>query len=147
MNDFFDLLFQHFPLALFGDRHALKLAVSHDDCIIVAGGHAAHEAFAVGFFKIALCRDEDARRREETQKFRSGLLHEMVRHGDERLVAQANADLLHNAGDHHGSLSCAHCVRQQRIAAIEDARHGVFLVGAQRQFRVHAGKPQVAAIV
>ena len=143
IHDLLDLCLQHFPLAFPGDGDALKLAVAHDDGVVVAGGDAAHESLAVLLLKVLSGRHQHLCRGKEAQELGGSLLRQVVRHGDQRLVAQADAYLLHDAGHHDGGLARANGVRQQRVAAIEDARHGVLLMGPQLQFRVHAGEAQV----
>ena len=134
-------------LPLFGDRDFFKLAVSDDDGIIIAGGDTGTEFFTVSGFKILFGRDEDVRGGIKPQKFRRPLFCQMVRHDEHGFLAKPQPLGFHDGGDHFKGLARADLVRQQRIAAVEYVCNRVFLVFAQRDLRVHAGKADMAAII
>ena len=71
----------------------------------------------------------------------------MVGYYDQRFIAKTQALLLHSAGDHLERFPSPHLVCQQYIVAVQRMGNGVALVGTQRNFRVHAGKAQIAAVV
>ena len=62
-------------------------------------------------------------------------------------MAQAQAPKLHGGRRHGKGFAAAHHMAQQGIAAVEDAGHGVFLMGPQLDLRVHAVELDVGAIV
>ena len=134
-------------LPLFRDRDFLELAVSDDNGIIIAGGNAGTEFFAVSGFKILFGRDEDVRGGIEPQKFRCPLFRQVVRHDEHGFLAKPQPLGFHDGGDHFKGLARADLMRQQRIAAIKNVCNRVFLVFAQRDFRAHAGKADVAAVI
>ena len=55
-------------------------------------------------------------------------------------MAEAEALAFLRRGDHLKGLARAHDVGKKRVAAVEDVRDGVDLVGAQRDLRVDADK-------
>ena len=142
-----DLLLQIHLLAFKGKRDFFKLAVPDDDDIKVAGGDAGAELFAVCLFKIRFAGHQNLRVRVQKQSFRCHLLGQVVGHYDQRFAAKSQPLFLHGAGDHLERLPCPHFVCQQHIVAVQHMRDGVALVRAQGDFRIHAGKMQVAAVI
>jgi len=71
----------------------------------------------------------------------------MVGYYDQGLVAKTQTLLLHSAGDHLERLPSPHLVCQQYVVAVQHVGNGVALMGSQRNFRVHAGEAQIAAVV
>ena len=71
----------------------------------------------------------------------------MVGYYDQGLVAKTQTLLLHSAGDHLERLPSPHLVCQQYVVAVQHVGNGVALMGPQCDFRVHAGKAQIAAVV
>ena len=134
-------------LPLLGDWDFFKLAVSDDDGIIIAGGNAGTEFFAVSGFKILFGRDKDVRGGIEPQKFRRPLFRQVVRHDEHGFLTKPQPLGFHDGGDHFKGLTRADLMRQQRIAAIKNVCNRVFLVFAQRDLRAHAGKADMAAVI
>jgi len=62
-------------------------------------------------------------------------------------VREADAARFHASRCHHEGLAGAHLVRQERIAARQDAPDGVLLVRTQRNVCVAAGQHQMTAVV
>ena len=106
----------------------------HDD-IEVAGSDAGTEPFSVGFFKIRPARYKNICVGVQLQSLSGKLLGQVVGYTDQGLGAKPKTFLFHRCSDHFVGFPGAHHVRQQRIAAVQDVRNGVFLVGAQRDFR------------
>ena len=71
----------------------------------------------------------------------------MVWHDEHAFLTQPQSLALHRSGDHLKGLACAHLMCKQRIAAIENVRHGVSLMLPQGDLRVHAHKGDVLSIV
>ena len=136
----------HF-LPFIGKRYLFKLAVPDHDNVKVAGSNTGTELFAIGFFKICFARHQDFRVGIEQQRLGRHLLGQMVGHYDQGLVAKTQTLLLHSAGDHLERFPSPHLVCQKYVVAVQHVGNGVALVGPQRNFRVHAGKAQVAAVI
>ena len=77
---FINLLLNDTLLPLKGQRNALKLAMPDDDGIVVAGGDAGAEFFAVGGLKILAPCHQKFGVGVEVQKLRSPLLREVIGH-------------------------------------------------------------------
>ena len=71
----------------------------------------------------------------------------MVGNHDQRFIAKPQSLFLHGTGYHFIRLARTHFVRQQDIVAVQHMSNGVQLVRAKGDFRVHARKFQVTAIV
>ena len=71
----------------------------------------------------------------------------MIRHNVEILLCQTQTAAFHAGSDHLEGLARTHTMRQQRIIAIQDMRHCIFLMRHQADFRGHAHKLDVAAVV
>ena len=95
-----DLLLQEPFLPLSGYGDALKLAVADDNGIIIAGGNAGTEFFAVSGFKILFGSDKDIGGGVEPQELQGPLLRQVIWHRKEGFLAQAEALALHGGGDH-----------------------------------------------
>ena len=133
------------PLSGYGD--ALKLAVADDNGVIVAGGNAGAELLAVACLKVLFGGDKDIGGGIEPQELRGPLLRQVVRHGKEGFLAQAEALALHGGGDHLKGLARAHLMGKERIAAVEVVGDGIELMLPQGDLRIHARKDQVPAVI
>ena len=142
-----DLLLQEPFLPLSGYGDALKLAVADDNGVIVAGGDAGAELLAVACLKVLFGSDKDIGGGVEPQELRGPLLRQVVRHGKEGFLAQAEALSLHGCGDHFKGLARAHLMGKERIAAVEVVGDGIELMLPQGDLRIHARKDQVPAII
>ena len=118
----------------------------HDD-IKVAGGDAGTELFAVCLFKIRFAGNQNFGVGVQQQSLGCHLLGQVVGYTDQGLGAKPKTFLFHRCSDHFVGFPGAHHVRQQRIAAIQNVRNGVFLVGAQRDFGRHTVEQDMAAVV
>lgn len=142
-----DLLLQVHFLPFIGKRYLFKLTVPDHDNVKVAGSNAGAELFAVCLFKIRFARYQNFRVGVEQQRLGRHLLGQMVGHYDQRFIAKTQALFLHGAGDHLERLASAHLVCQQYVVAVQHVGNGVALVWPQRNFRIHAGKAQIAAVI
>ena len=147
LRDFVDLFLQQPLLPLLGHGDFLKLAVAHDDRVIIAGGNAGAEFLAILGFKVLFGGNEDVGRGIEAQKLRSPLLRQMIGHGEQRFLAKSQSLAFHDGGHHFKRLPSPHFVGQQRISAVQNMGDGVPLVRPQTNFRVHAGKSDMLAAV
>ena len=77
---FIDLLLNDTFLPLKGQRDALKLAMPDDDGIVVPGGDAGTEFFAVGSLKILAPCHQKFGVGVEVQKLRCPLLRQVIGH-------------------------------------------------------------------
>ena len=71
----------------------------------------------------------------------------MVGDDEQGFLAQSQPIALHSRGNHLKGFARADTVGQQGVLSIEDMGHGVFLVGPQADFRRHARKADVGAVV
>ena len=105
----FPYLFPQKPLLAFlADGDFLKLRVSDNDGIIVAGGDPGAELLAVVLLKVLFGCHQDIGRRVQPQKLRSPLLGQVVRDHEKGLLAQPQALGLHRGGHHLKGLARAH---------------------------------------
>ena len=118
-----------------------------NDDVIVAGRNAGAEFLAVFLFEIGFLCYQNFRVRIEQERFGCHLLGQMVGNNDQRFTAKPQSFLLHGTGHHFIRLARTHFVRQQDIVAVQHMGNGVQLVRAKGDFRVHARKFQVTAIV
>ena len=129
----------------YGD--SLKLAVSDDDCIIIAGCDSAAELFTVSRFKVLFGCGENIGRRIQTEKFACPLFGQMVRNDKQRLLAQAESLAFHRRGYHFKSLARTNFVCKERVATVEDVCNGVLLMLTELDFGVHTAEHDMAAVV
>ena len=141
------LLLQEPFLPLSGHGDALKLAVTDDNGVIVAGGDAGAELLAVTGFKILFGGYKDIGGGVEPQELRGPLFRQVVWHRKEGFLAQAEALALHGGGDHLKCLARAHLMGKERVAAVEVVGDGVELMLPQRDLRIHARKDQMPAVI
>ena len=147
VQDLTPLLFQKIPLALHTHRDFLKLAVSDDDGVIVAGGDPAAEPLAVLGFKVLSGGYQDVGGGVELQILRRPLLRQVVGHHKQALLAQPQPLTLLGGGYHFKCFPCPHHMGQQGVAAVEDVGDGVHLMGPQGDLWVDAHKVQVAPVI
>ena len=136
----------HF-LPFIGKRYLFKLTVPDHDNVKVACSNAGTELLAVCFFKIRLACHQNFCIGVEQQRLGRHLFGQMVGYYDQRFIAKTQALLLHSAGDHLERFSSPHLMCQKYVAAVQHMGNGVALMGSQRNFRVHAGEAQIAAVV
>ena len=117
------------------------------DGIVIAGCNAGAELLTIAGFKILLRCHQHIRIGIKPQEICAPLLCEVVRHHIEIFLRQAQPAALHAGSNHLEGLACTHAMRQQRIVAVQNVRHSIFLVRHQRDFRGHALKADVTAIV
>ena len=146
-DDLIHLLLQNSPLPLDTDGYLLELTVSDDDGVVVAGGDASAEAFAVLCLKILFRGHQHIGGGIELQELAGPLLGQMVRHHKEGFLAQAQPLGFHRRRHHLKRLPCPHYVCKQGVAAIEDVGDGVHLMLPQGDLRIHAAEIDVAAII
>ena len=142
-----DLLLQDRFLPFHGHGDLLKLAVTDDDSIIVAGGNSTAEFLAVLCLKVLFGCHKDVGRGIKLQELGCPLLCQMVGNNKQGLLTQAQPLAFHGGGYHFKGLACSNHMGKQSIAAIKDMGDGVDLMGSQLDLRVHAYKVQVTAIV
>ena len=117
------------------------------DGIIIAGCDPGAELLSIAGFKVFFRCHQHIGIGIEPQEICAPLLCEVVRHHIEVFLRQAQPPAFHASSDHLEGLACTHTMRQQRIVAVQNVRHGIFLVRHQGDFRGHALKTDVTAIV
>ena len=142
-----DLTLDNSLLPFRGERHTLKLRMTDYDGIVIAGCDPGAELLTIAGFKILFRCHQHIGIGIETQEICAPLLCEVVRHHIEVFLRQAQSAAFHAGSNHLEGLACAHTMRQQRIVAVQDVRHRIFLVRHQRDFRGHALKANMTAIV
>ena len=142
-----DLLLYNGFLPFRGKRHSLKLRMTDHDGIVIAGCDPGAELLTVAGFKILFRCHQHIGIGIEPQEICAPLLREVVWHHIEVFLRQAQSAALHAGGYHLEGLACAHTMSQQRIVAVQNVRHGIFLVRHQRDFRGHAFKTNMTAII
>ena len=128
--DLVDLLLKQTLLTLLADGNFLKLRVTDNNGVIVAGGDAGAELLAVFGFKVLFGGDQQVGRGIEAQELRGPLLGQVIGHGEEGLAAEAQPFGFHAGGHHLERLTCPHLVGQQAVAAVKDVGDGVPLMPA-----------------
>ena len=144
---FINLLLNDAFLPFKGQWDALKLAVPDDDRIVVAGGDAGAEFFTIGSFKVLAPCHQKFCVRVEVQKLRCPLLRQVIGHDKKTFLAQSQPFGFHSRRSHFVGLARTNFVCKQRITAIKHMSDGVALVLSESDFRVHADKMDVGAIV
>ena len=147
VNNIVDLPLQVHVLPFRRKRDFLELTVPDNDDVIVAGRNAGAEFLAVFLFEIGFLCYQNFRVRIEQERFGCHLFGQMVGNNDQRFIAKPQSLFLHGTGYHFIRLARPHFVRQQNIVAVQHMSNGVQLVRAKGDFRVHARKFQVTAIV
>jgi len=142
-----DLLLNNALLPLKGQRNALKLRMANDDGIIVPGGDASTEFFAIGSFKVLAPCYQKFCVRVEVQKLACPLFRQMVGHHKKAFLAQSQPFGFHGGCRHFVGFARANFVCKQRITAIKHMSDGVALVLPEGDLRVHADKMDVASVI
>ena len=147
VHDLVKLLLQHLPLAFYAHWYLLELRMPDNDGIVISRGDTRAKLLAVSGFKVLFRCHKDVRGRVKLQKLRRPLLGKVVRHNEQALLTQPQPLAFHGCGDHFKGLTSTHNVRQQRVAAVQDAGDSVHLVRAKRYLGIHARKADMASIV
>ena len=142
-----DLLLKQAFLPLRGNGDFLKLAVADNHRVIVAGGNSGTEFLPPRGLKVLLCGHQQLGTGIEGQKLAGPLTGQVVGHHKEAFLAEPQTLALHGAGCHFKGFACAYLVRQQRISTVEHMGDGPTLMLAERDFRIHAPKYNVTAVV
>ena len=115
---FINLLLNNAFLPLKGQRNALKLAVPNDNGIVVPGGDAGAEFFAVSSFKILAPCHQKFCVRVEVQKLACPLLRQVIGHHKQRFLAQPQPFCFHSRRRHFVGFARTNFVCKQRITAM-----------------------------
>ena len=142
-----DLTLYNGFLSFRGKRHSLKLRMTDYDGIIIAGCDTGAELLSIAGFKVLFRCHQHIGIGIEPQEICTPLLREVIRHHIKVFLRQTQPAALHAGSYHLEGLACAHAMGQQRIVAVQNVRHGIFLMRHQRDFRGHALKTNMAAIV
>ena len=142
-----DLPLDNSLLPFRGKRHSLKLRVSDYNGVVIAGCDTGAELLSIAGFKVLFRCHQYIGIGIEPQKVCTPLLCEVVRNHIEIFLRQAQPAAFHASGNHLEGLACTHAMRQQRIVTVQNVRYGIFLVRHQRDFRGHALKTNMTAIV
>ena len=110
------------------ERYLLKLRVSDDDRIIIAGRNACAERLAVLLGEVCFGCNQNVGTGIKLLKFCTPLLGQRVRHDEHRLVRKSEPPQLHCCRSHRPCFARTDTVRKQRIAAVKDTGNCIFLV-------------------
>ena len=121
--------------------------MSENHSIILPGCNTAAKAFAVLFFKILAGCNQQIRCRIQLQKFACPLLNEVIRYDKHRLLTNSKPFAFHCCRGHFKRFSCPHTVCKQGVSAIQYPCDRILLVRHQANFRIHAVKAKVAAVI
>ena len=144
---FRNLILNNTLLPLKRKRDALKLRMTDDNGIVIAGGDAGAELFAVRRFKILAPCHKQFCVRVQMQKLRCPLLRQMIGNHEQAFLAQTQAFCFHCGCSHFKSFARAYFVCKQSITAIKHMSNGIALMLPERDFRVHPHKMNVTSIV
>ena len=97
---FINLLLNDALLPLKGQRNTLKLAMTDNDGIVVAGGDAGAELFAIGSFKVLAPCYQKFCVRVEVQKLACPLLCQVIGHHEKAFLAQPQPFCFHGRRRH-----------------------------------------------
>ena len=121
--------------------------MSDHNGIVITCCNTGAELLTIAGFKILFRCHQHIGIGIEPQEVCAPLLCEVVRHHIEVFLRQAQPAAFHAGSNHLEGLACAHAMRQQRIVAVQNVRYRIFLVRHQRDFRGHALKTDMTAIV
>ena len=121
--------------------------MADDDCVIVSGRDTGTELLAVCRLKVLFGRHKDIRTGIEPEKIAAPLLCQMVGNNIEALLRQSQALALHAGRDHLEGLACAHAMGKQRVVAVQDVRHSIFLMLHELYLRRHTHKTDMRAVI
>ena len=147
VHDLINLPLDDDLLTLGGHGNFLKLRVSDNNGVIVAGGDPCTEFLAVLRFKILFGRHKDIGGGIELEPFRRPLLGDVVGNDDQRLGTQSQPLAFHCRRHHLIGLAGAHLMGKKGIPAVHDVRDGVDLVLSQGDLWIHTRKADMAPII
>ena len=142
-----DLLLQKSLLPFLRYRDSFKLAVSDDDCVVVAGCDSAAELLAISRLEVLFGSSEDICRGIQPEKLACPLFGQVVRDNKKRLLAQAESLAFHSRCNHFKGFACTNFVCKERIAAVEDVGNRVFLMLTELDLGVHTAEYDMRAVV
>ena len=134
-------------LPLTGHGNLLKLRVSDDDSVIIAGGNPGTELLSVLGFKVLFGGNQNVCGGVKLEPLRRPLLCDVVGHHNQGLGTQSQPLALHCRRNNFEGLPCPNFVGKQCISAVHDVGDGVDLMLAKGDFRVHAGKADVLTVI
>ena len=145
--DFINLGSQNSLLPFCGHWDFLKLGMPDDDRIVIAGGNSCTELLSAGGFKVLFACHQQFCTRIQAQELVCPLKGQVIRNNEHRFLAQSQPLCLHSRSGHLEGLAGTYLVGQQRIATVQHMGNGILLVFPQPDFRIHAAKADMGAIV
>ena len=140
-------MLKNFPLPFNRHWDLLKLAVSDNDGIVIAGSNTTAELLSVLGLKVLFCSHQNVCRRIELKIFACPLLRQMIRNYKQTLLTKAESLAFLRRRYHLEGLAGTYDVRKQGITAVEDMSNGVDLVRAESNFWVDTDKIQMASVI
>ena len=141
-------LFLQLPfLSLGRQRNLLKLAVTDDNGIIVAGCNTSAELLSVCGFKIFLRGNKELGTRIEVEELICPLQGEVVRNHKHGLLAQPKSFALHSGCCHFKGFARTNFVCEQGISTVKHMGDGISLMFTEGNVRVHTAEADMAAII
>ena len=143
-----DLLLVKCLLVCLAHGYHAELLVAHDNRVVVAGGDTVCEHLTVGGGEVLGFQHQDFGCREVGKELIAPLGYQVFGDGEQGLFHDTQLAQLHGSGGHFIGLARAYPVGQQGVtAAVDDALHRVFLVGAHFHVRVAADHGQAGAVI
>ena len=125
-----------FPFRRYRDHG--KLAVSHNNGIIIAQHCLGEELFSLVLLKSRLCRHKDIGRGIEFDVIQCKLLCQVIGNNDQTFSAKSQPFQFLCRSDHLKGLPSPDRMSQQRVFAKQDSGNRIFLMRSQGNIRIHA---------
>ena len=118
-----------------------------DDRIVIARGNSCAELLSAGSLKVLFACHQQFSTRIQAQELVCPLKSQMIRNDKHGFLAQSQPFCLHSRSCHLEGLAGTNFVGQQRIASVQHMSNGILLMFPQPDFRIHAAKADMGAIV
>ena len=142
-----DCAVQHIHLPFPGEWNLLELFVVQDDRIVITMLHTLEKGLLLLRAEIVVACDEKLCARIQATELFGKRTREVFRHDHDAFMGKPHALGFHEGSCHLEGLAGADAVREERVAAVEDAGNGVFLVRLQRDRGVHARERQMRTVI
>ena len=123
------------------------MTVSDHHRIVISRCNSRTELFAVGRLKILFGCHKDIGTGIELQEVGTPLFGQMVRHNKERFLAKSKTFAFHCRCDHFKGFARTHTMSKQGITAVQHMSNGIFLMGTERDRRIHALERDMASVI
>jgi len=145
--DFIDLVIEHPRLPFRRKRNLLKLRVADNDCIVVTSSDSGAKPLSIGGFKVLFAGDKQLCIGVQTQKLTGPLLGQMVGNHEQTFLTQTQTLGFHCRSRHLKTLASTNFVGKQGVPAIKHMSDCIALMLPKVDFRVHANKVDMGAVI